>query len=81
MLEHRVRIGEGGKITIPAPWRQALGIKPGDELVMHLESGELRLIPHGDALKRLRAAAKATQNQPAENHTDSFLAFRKRDSE
>ncbi len=81
MLEQRIRIGEGGKITIPASLRQALGVRPGDEVVMHLDHGELRLVPRSNALTRLRAAVKGTYDSPAENHTDNFLAIRRRDSE
>jgi AbrB family looped-hinge helix DNA binding protein len=37
------RMTAGGRIVIPAAYREALGIKPGDDVVLQLESGEIRL--------------------------------------
>jgi AbrB family looped-hinge helix DNA binding protein len=41
--EGRARINENGRVVIPAPFREALGIKPGDEVIFRLEEDELRL--------------------------------------
>lgn len=83
--EHRVRIGEGGRVIIPAPYRRAMGVQPGDELIIHMYDGELRLFSQAEALKRLRAAVKpahgkARESKASANRTDDFLAFRKKDS-
>lgn len=43
MEELRVRINENGRIVIPAPIRSALGISPGDELVLNVKNGELHI--------------------------------------
>jgi AbrB family looped-hinge helix DNA binding protein len=43
MAEVRVRINENGRLVIPAALRQALGINPGDELMLRLEDDELRI--------------------------------------
>jgi len=43
MEEVRVRINENGRIVIPAPIRSALGIGPGDEMVLKVKDGELRI--------------------------------------
>jgi AbrB family looped-hinge helix DNA binding protein len=43
MNETRVRVNENGRVVIPAAFRKALGIKPGDELVLRLEDDELRI--------------------------------------
>ena len=32
-----------GRIVIPASFRRALGINPGDEVVLRMEDGELRI--------------------------------------
>jgi AbrB family looped-hinge helix DNA binding protein len=39
----RSRVGEKGRVVIPASFRQALGIKIGDEIVLRIEDNELRL--------------------------------------
>jgi AbrB family looped-hinge helix DNA binding protein len=41
--ETRLRINENGRVVIPAPFRKALGISPGDEVILRLEDDELRI--------------------------------------
>ncbi len=43
MHEIHIKVNENGRIVIPAALRAALGIKPGDELVMKVEDEELRI--------------------------------------
>lgn len=47
-----VKLGSNGRLVIPAQYRKALGVGEGDELVMRLEEGELRLSTRKIALKR-----------------------------
>jgi len=41
--ETRQRVNENGRVVIPAPFRKALGINIGDEVVLRLEDDELRI--------------------------------------
>src|SRR5229473_833217 len=41
--ETRTRLNENGRLVIPAAFRKALGINPGDEVVLRLEDDELRI--------------------------------------
>jgi antitoxin PrlF len=41
-LRVRTRIGKKGRIVIPAPMREALGIAEGDSLDLRVVDGELR---------------------------------------
>ena len=41
--EARLRINENGRVVIPASFRKALGINPGDEVILRLEDDELRI--------------------------------------
>ena len=50
----RTRLTEGGRIVIPARYRKALDIKPGDELIVQLDEGELPVYSRAEALKRLQ---------------------------
>ena len=45
-------IGENGRIVIPAACRKALGIKPGDEVQLVLEDGEIRMLSQRQAIVR-----------------------------
>jgi AbrB family looped-hinge helix DNA binding protein len=48
------RVASGGRIVIPAPYRKALGIQPGDEVILQLEEGALRVFSRAEALRRLQ---------------------------
>jgi len=38
-------MGRSGRIVVPVKLRRALGIRPGDEIVLRLENGSIRMIP------------------------------------
>lgn len=43
-MDHtRTRLAAGGRVVIPVPYRKALGLREGDELLLSLVDGELRL--------------------------------------
>ncbi len=41
--EARTRVNENGRLVIPASFRKALEINPGDEVILRLEDDELRI--------------------------------------
>lgn len=43
MEQLRVRMNENGRIVIPSHVRKALGIQPGDEVILELDEHEVRL--------------------------------------
>ena len=46
------KIAEGGRLVIPAEHRRALGLEVGDEVVVRVEDGELRILTRSEAVKR-----------------------------
>ncbi|MHC4550441.1 MAG: AbrB/MazE/SpoVT family DNA-binding domain-containing protein [Planctomycetota bacterium] len=52
MQEKVARIGPHGRIVIPAPFRRALGLEVGDEVVVVLDRGGLRLLTPRQAILR-----------------------------
>jgi len=52
--EARLRINENGRVVIPASFRKALGINPGDEVILRLEDDEIRLSTLKSRLERTR---------------------------
>jgi AbrB family looped-hinge helix DNA binding protein len=48
----KTTIREGGRIVIPAAYRKALGLKPGDEVRLTLEDGEIRVVSTRQAIAR-----------------------------
>jgi AbrB family looped-hinge helix DNA binding protein len=44
-MEFRVQVHSGGRFVLPAKLRKELQIKAGDEIVLRLENGSIRLVP------------------------------------
>jgi antitoxin PrlF len=42
------RVGPKGQVVIPKPMRDALGLRPGDEVEFELQDGGVRVEPRGD---------------------------------
>lgn len=75
--ETRLRVNENGRVVIPATFRKALGINPGDEVVLRLEDDELRI---STRKKRLERAQRLIRKhvKPGESLVDELIAERRR---
>ncbi len=58
MAEVRTRIGQGGRIVIPAQYRRAMGVAPGDEVVLALEADGVRIATRQQAVRRAQALVR-----------------------
>jgi AbrB family looped-hinge helix DNA binding protein len=52
LSHHLTNISGNGRILIPAEIRKSLNLKAGDQLVMSVIDGEIRLVPQLEAIKR-----------------------------
>ncbi|NOT11066.1 MAG: AbrB/MazE/SpoVT family DNA-binding domain-containing protein [Methylococcaceae bacterium] len=52
------RLSAGGRIVLPAQMRANLGIKEGDELLLTVADGEIRITPKALALKNALELAR-----------------------
>ncbi len=57
-LQARVQVGEKGRVVIPAEIREALGIKIGDTVEMHLENYEIRVSTRRARIRRAQEWAR-----------------------
>lgn len=79
MTQVKTKIGEGGRIVIPAEYRQALGLQVGDEVILRLEGGELRIFTLNQAIKR--AQELVSRSIPQERSlADELIAERRREN-
>lgn len=54
VLRADVKLNAQGRVVVPAAFRRALGFKPGDELIMYVEDGGLRIDTADNILRRLQ---------------------------
>jgi AbrB family looped-hinge helix DNA binding protein len=76
ILDERVTLNENGRIVIPAVMRKALQVKAGDELLLHVEDGELRVTTR---MQRIRKAQELVRKHlgPNPDLVDGFIAERR----
>lgn len=79
MSEVVTRMGKAGRVVIPARFREALDLRPGDSLVVRLDDEGLHLYTARQALARARAAVR--RYVPAgEPLADELIADRRREA-
>jgi AbrB family looped-hinge helix DNA binding protein len=74
--ETRLRINENGRVVIPAPFRKALGISPGDEIILRLEGDELRITTLKRRLERAQRHVRKYV-KPGVSLVDELIAERR----
>ncbi|MBZ5678978.1 MAG: AbrB/MazE/SpoVT family DNA-binding domain-containing protein [Acidobacteriia bacterium] len=77
--EARLRVNENGRVVIPASFRKALGINPGDEVVLRIEDDELRITT---MKKRIERAQRLVRKyvKPGVSLVDELIADRRREA-
>jgi AbrB family looped-hinge helix DNA binding protein len=75
----KTRIGEGGRLVIPSAIRDALAIRPGDEVLVMLDGDGMRIVSLKAAIAHAQALVRA--HVPAGVHlADDLLADRRREA-
>ncbi len=76
-METRVKINPNGRIVIPAPFREALGVESGDEIVLRMENDELRITTQR---QRIQKAQRLLGNLvgPERSLSDELIAERRK---
>lgn len=79
MNEVRTKIGEGGRVIIPAVFRQALHLEVGDEIILHFEDNEIHIITSEQALAKLQAKVKGylDKSDKPVSLVDELIAMRR----
>jgi AbrB family looped-hinge helix DNA binding protein len=74
--EARLRINENGRVVIPAPFRKALGLNPGDEVILRLEDDELRITTMKRRIERAQRHSRQYV-KPGVSLADELIAERR----
>ncbi len=74
--EVRVFVNENGRVVLPASFRKALEIQPGDEVILRLEEGEVRVATVKSRLKRAQELVRPYL-KPEASMADELIADRR----
>ncbi|MBI1954653.1 MAG: AbrB/MazE/SpoVT family DNA-binding domain-containing protein [Proteobacteria bacterium] len=77
MNDIRTKMGEGGRVIIPAVFRQALQLEVGDELILHIEANEIHITTPEQSLLKLQAKVKKHLEQESISLVDELIAKRR----
>ena len=72
------KLDKSGRLVVPAQFRKALGVEPGDELILALDDGELRVFTRREAIKRAQGMLKHLG--PGRSLADELIQERRADS-
>ena len=75
------RITNGGRIVIPAEYRRVLGLKEGDQVILSLVDGELRITTRLHELRRAQAVVAQYAKEDKSCWSDELLAERRIEAE
>jgi AbrB family looped-hinge helix DNA binding protein len=78
ILRETIKLGEGGRLVIPSAMREALAIRPGDNVALECQDGVLKLRSYAAVVKDLQDEIKAMV-PPGRKVVDEFLSERRED--
>ena len=52
MQQNSTKVDRHGRVVIPAEYRRALGLREGDEVMLQLDDGSLRILTRSEAIRR-----------------------------
>lgn len=72
----KLKVNENGRVVIPAPFRKALGINSGDEVLAWVEGDELRITTMKRRIERAQRRARQYL-KPGLSLVDELIAERR----
>lgn len=73
----KTKIGAGGRVVIPAEFREQLGLAVGDAVVISIEEGEVRVASYRERIKRMQEFVAARIRPELDSTVDDFIAERR----
>ena len=74
------KMGDGGRLVIPVEYRRALGVEPGDELVLVLEENSVRVLTPREGIRRAQALVRSYIPE-GDRLSDELVRERRRSAE
>lgn len=79
MAEIKTKIGKGGRVVIPSRFRRAAGLKEGDEVILTLDAGGLRILTPGQAIQLAQGLVRKYV-RAGESLADELVRERRREA-
>lgn len=76
----KLRVGPDGRVVIPAPFRQLMGLRPDSVVLARMEGDELRLFTPDSALRRIQDEVAALV-PPGVSLVDDLIAERRAEAD
>lgn len=75
----RTKLGKGGRVIIPATFRQNLHLEAGDDIILHMQENIIHITTPNQALHKLQAKVKNYTNATGEHISlvDELIAMRR----
>ncbi len=75
----RTKLGEGGRVIIPAMFRQNLHLEAGDDIILHMQENVIYITTPNQALHKLQTKVKNYVNATGEHISlvDELIAIRR----
>ena len=75
----RTKLGKGGRVIIPATFRQNLHLEAGDDIILHMQENTIHITTPNQALHKLQANVKNYANAAGEHISlvDELIAMRR----
>jgi bifunctional DNA-binding transcriptional regulator/antitoxin component of YhaV-PrlF toxin-antitoxin module len=58
MKRRTTKIAQGGRVVLDSEYRPKLGLKTGDEVVLELGEGEVRILSRSEAVRKAQALVR-----------------------
>lgn len=78
-MTHQAKVVKGGKLVLPAAFRRALQIKDGDNVVVDLSGGGMRIRTYGATILEAQRLVREFTTNPST--VDDFIAERHLEAE
>ena len=76
---YETKVDPNGRIVLPAPMRRQLGVGPGDDVVLRLENGGVRVTSRSAAIREAQALVRR-HVKPGVSLVRDLLALRREES-
>jgi AbrB family looped-hinge helix DNA binding protein len=76
LIVHRAKADAQGRVLIPADIREAMGVKPGETLILKYQDNELRVLTWDENVRQIQESA-AKYSVPGESSVDALIAERR----